>query len=99
MLSVKELVDNAKDPLTETDWKKEGVNFLISSLSWVYLQILLLHENQKTAERYTGKPTFKRILLSRIDRDSAHPHVHCVAVFRNIGGTMHLDYATQCTCG
>ena len=75
-------MDNAKDLLTETDGKKEGVNFLISSLSWVYLQLLLLHEKQKAAERYTGKPTFKRIILSRTDRDSAHPHVHCVAVFK-----------------
>ena len=36
MLSVKELVDKAKDLLTKIDGKKEGVDFLVPSLLWVY---------------------------------------------------------------
>ena len=35
-------------------------------------------ENRKTAKRYTGNLPFKRMLWSRTDRDSAHPHLHWV---------------------
>ena len=79
VLSVKKLVDKAKELLTETDAKKEGVDFLLPSLSWVYLQLSPSHENRKTAERYAGKLPFKRMILSRTDRDSAHLNAHWVA--------------------
>ena len=70
---VQELVYKAKDLLTKTDGNKEGVDFLVSSILWVYLQLSPSHENQKTAERYTGKLPFKRMLLLCTDRGSVHP--------------------------
>ena len=32
-------MDKEKELLTKTDGKKEGVDFLVSSLSWIYLQL------------------------------------------------------------
>ena len=69
-------MDKAKELLTETGGKKEGVGFLVSSLLWVYLQLSSSHENRKTMEVYTGELPFKHMLLSRTDRDSAHLHAH-----------------------
>ena len=78
VLSFKELVDKAKELLTETDGRKEGVYFLVPSLSWVYLQLSTSHEKRKTVERYTGKLPFERMILLRKDRDSANPHAQWV---------------------
>ena len=79
VLSVQELMYKAKEILTETDGKKEGVDFFVPYLLWVYLQVSPSRENQKTAERYTGKLPFKRIIFSCTYRDSACPHAHWVA--------------------
>ena len=78
MFSVQELVEKAKELLTETDGKKEGVDFLVPSLSHLYLQLSPLHENRETVKRYTGKLPFSRMILLRTDRDSSHPHLHWV---------------------
>ena len=64
VLSVQELVDKSKELLTKIDGKKEGVDFLVPSLLWVYLQLSPSHENRKTVERYIGKLSFKRMLFS-----------------------------------
>ena len=45
VLSVQEMVDKAKELITETDGKKEGVDFIVPSLSWVYLKLSPSHEN------------------------------------------------------
>ena len=39
VFSVQELVEKANELLTKTDGKKEGVGFLVPSISWVYLQL------------------------------------------------------------
>ena len=51
VLSVQELVDKAKGILIETDAKKGGVDFLVPSLSWAYLQLSPSQGNRKTEER------------------------------------------------
>ena len=78
--SVQELLDKSKDFLTKTYGKKEGVDFLVSFLSWVYLQLSTLCENRKTAKKYTGRITCKRMLLLHTDIYSAHPHAHWMSV-------------------
>ena len=45
VLSIQELMDTAKEPLTKTDEKKEGVGFLVPSLLWLYLQLYPSYEN------------------------------------------------------
>ena len=78
VLSVHELVDKGKDLLTKTDGKKGVVDFIVPSISWVYLQLSPWHENRKIAERYTGKLPFKRIILSRTAIYIDHTHAHWV---------------------
>ena len=58
MLSVQELMDKAKDLLTKTDGKKEGVDFLVPYLLWVYLQLSPLHDNQNNIERFMVNLSF-----------------------------------------
>ena len=45
VLSIQELTDMAKYPITKTDEKKEGVGFLVPSLLWLYLQLYSSYEN------------------------------------------------------
>ena len=78
MLSIKELTDKAKQFPTKTYGKKEGVDFLVPSLSWVYLQPMPSYENSQTAEIQTGNIPFKRIILLRTDIDNYHHHAHWV---------------------
>ena len=82
VLSVQELVDKEKELLPKTDGKKQGVDFLVPYLLWVYLQLPLSHENRKTAERYTGEIPFKHMILSRTNIYSAHLHAHWVVVLK-----------------
>ena len=37
-------MDKEKELLTKTDGKKEGVDFLVPYLSWVYLQLFPSHD-------------------------------------------------------
>ena len=46
LLSIQELMDMAKEPLTNTDGKKEGVGFLVPSLLWLYVQLYPSYENR-----------------------------------------------------
>ena len=82
MLSIQEQMENSKEILTKTYGKKEGANFIVCYLSWVHLQLLTLHKNRKTAEIYMWKLPFKRMILSRTDRDNYHPHAQWVAALK-----------------
>ena len=42
------------------------------------MQLSTSHKNQKTAERYTGKLPFKRMILTHTGRYNAHPRAHWV---------------------
>ena len=75
-------MDKAKELLTKTDGKNEGVYFLVPSLLLMYLQLSPLQDNQKTSERYTVNLPFKCMILLRTDRDNAHPHAHWVVVLK-----------------
>ena len=79
VLSIQELINKSKDLLTKMYGRKEVVDFIVPYISWFYLQLSTLHENQKTEYRYTGKLPFKHMLLSHTYRDNAHTRAHWVA--------------------
>lgn len=81
--SISQLIDSTKE-LLASNGLEEGVDFLVPSESWVKLQLSPSHENQCTAERYTGKLPFKCKLISRSGHDDSHPHgQYCAVLKRN----------------
>ena len=72
----------SKENPTKTYGKKEGVDFIVPYILWVYLQLTSSHKERKTAERYTENLPFNRMILSRTDRDNDHPNAHWVEVLK-----------------
>ena len=47
-----QLIEKTKMLLVDNDKKKEGVDFCVPCLSWVYLKLLPSYDTIKTEERY-----------------------------------------------
>ena len=68
LLSIQELMEKEKELITEKYRKKEGVDFLVPYISWVYLELSPLYKNQKTVERYKWNLPLKNMILLCKDR-------------------------------
>ena len=89
-----QLIENTNLLLVDTD-KKEGVDFCVPCLSWVYLDLFPSYEKRKITEGYTRELTFKNILQLRNIRDSFHPHGHWESTIKNSGGK-NIIYWFEC---